>query len=52
MGEERKVCKVLGKGKPDGKRVLGRPKNRWEDGIRIDLSEIGGGGGLDSVGSR
>jgi hypothetical protein len=40
MGEERKVYKVL-VGKPDGRRSLGRPKHRWEDGIRMDLREIG-----------
>jgi hypothetical protein len=40
MGKERKVCKVL-VGKPEGKRPLGRPRRRWEDGIRMDLREIG-----------
>jgi hypothetical protein len=40
MGEERKVYKVL-VGKPEGKRPLGRPRRRWEDGIRMDLTEIG-----------
>jgi hypothetical protein len=40
MGEERKVYKVL-VGKPEGKRPLGRPGRRWEDGIRMDLREIG-----------
>jgi hypothetical protein len=40
MGEERKVFKVL-VGKPEGKRLLGRPRRRWEDGIRMDLREIG-----------
>jgi hypothetical protein len=51
MGEERKVYKVL-VGKPGGKRPLGRPRRRWEDGIRMDLREIGlGGDGLDSTGS-
>jgi hypothetical protein len=39
MGEERKVYKVL-VGKPEGKRPLGRPRHRWEDGIRMDLREI------------
>ena len=24
-----------------GKRLLGRPRRRWEDNIRIDLEEIG-----------
>jgi hypothetical protein len=49
MGEERKVYKVL-VGKPEGKRLLGRPRCRWEDDIRMDLREIGlGGCGLDST---
>jgi hypothetical protein len=43
MGEERKVYKVL-VGKPEGKRPLGRPRRRWEDGIRMDLRDIGVGG--------
>jgi hypothetical protein len=42
MEEERKVYKVL-VGNPEGKRPLGRPRRRCEDGIRIDLKEIGGG---------
>jgi hypothetical protein len=29
---------------PEGKRPLGRPRRRWEDGIRMDLGEIGMGG--------
>jgi hypothetical protein len=41
VGEERKVYKVL-LVKPEGKRPLGRPRRRWEDGIRMDLREIGG----------
>jgi hypothetical protein len=40
MGEDRKVYKVL-VGKSEGKRPLGRPRRRWEDGIRMDLREIG-----------
>jgi hypothetical protein len=43
MGEERKVYKVL-VGKPEGKRPLARPRRMWEDGIRMDLREIGLGG--------
>jgi hypothetical protein len=43
MGEERKVYKVL-VGKPEGRRPLGRPKSRWEDGVRMDLRESGLGG--------
>jgi hypothetical protein len=51
MGEERKVYKVL-VGKPEGKRPLGRPRRRWEDGIRMDFREIGlGGCGLNSTDS-
>jgi hypothetical protein len=32
MGEDRKVYRVL-VGKPEGKRYLGSPRRRWEDGI-------------------
>jgi hypothetical protein len=30
-------------GKPEGKRTLERPRRRWEDGIRMDLGDIGWG---------
>jgi hypothetical protein len=40
MGEERKVYKVL-VGKPEEKSPLGRPRHRWEDGIRMDFGETG-----------
>jgi hypothetical protein len=44
MGEERKLYKVL-MGKTEGMRPLRRPRwCRWEDGIRMDLREIGLGG--------
>jgi hypothetical protein len=42
MGDERSVYKLL-MGKPEGKRPLGRPRHRWEDGIRMDLRVIGWG---------
>jgi hypothetical protein len=42
MGEERNVYKVL-TGKQEGKRPLGRPMRRWEDGVRMDLRKIGWG---------
>jgi hypothetical protein len=42
MREERNVYKVL-MGNPEGKRPLGRPRRRWEDGIRMDLRETGWG---------
>jgi hypothetical protein len=33
---------------PKGRRPLGRPTRRWEDGVRMDLREIGlGWCGLD-----
>jgi hypothetical protein len=44
VGEERKVYRVLAE-KPEGKRPLGRPRRRWENGIRMDLRETAGGGG-------
>jgi hypothetical protein len=28
-------------GNPETKRLLGRPKRRWEDSITIDLTDIG-----------
>jgi hypothetical protein len=43
MGEKRKMYKVL-VGKPEGKIPLVRPRCRWEDGIRMDIREIGLGG--------
>jgi hypothetical protein len=42
MGEKRNVYMVL-MGKPEEKRLLGRPRRKWEDGIRMDLREIGWG---------
>jgi hypothetical protein len=41
-GRGEKVYKVL-VGKPEGKIPLGRPRHRWEDGIRMELQEIGWG---------
>jgi hypothetical protein len=31
--------------KPEGKRPLERPRRRWEDSIKMDFQEVGGGGG-------
>jgi hypothetical protein len=42
MGEWRNVFRVL-VGKPKGERPLERPRRRWEDGIKMDLREIGWG---------
>jgi hypothetical protein len=40
MGERRGVYRVL-VGKPEGKRVLGRLRPRWEDSIKMDLQDVG-----------
>jgi hypothetical protein len=29
-------------GKPEGRRLLGRPRRRWEDNIKMDRQEVGG----------
>jgi hypothetical protein len=42
-GEGKGVYRVL-MGKPGGKRPLGRLRRRWEDNIKMDLQEVGGGG--------
>ena len=44
MGDDRGVHSVL-VGKPEGKRPLGRQRRRWEDNIKMDLREVGGGRG-------
>jgi hypothetical protein len=50
MGEDRGVHRVVGKS--EGKRPFRRPRRRWEDNIKLDLQEVGGGSwGLDGVGS-
>jgi len=28
-------------GKPEVKKLLGRPRRRWEDNIKMDLKEVG-----------
>jgi len=44
MGDDRGVHRLL-VGKPEGKRSLGRLRSRWEDNIKMDLQEVGGGRG-------
>jgi len=44
MGEGRGVHRVL-VGKREWRRPLGRPRRRWEDNIKTDLQEVGGGFG-------
>jgi hypothetical protein len=36
------VCGLL-VGKPEGKGPLGRPRDRWENNIRMDLGGVGWG---------
>jgi len=38
MGEESGVYRVL-VGKPEGRRLLGRPRRRWVDNIGMDREE-------------
>jgi len=40
MEEGRGVYRVL-VGRPEGKKPLGRPRRRWEDNIKMYLTEIG-----------
>jgi hypothetical protein len=40
MGEKRNAYRLL-VGKPEGKRLLGRPRRKWVDNIRMDLGEVG-----------
>ena len=37
------ACYILTAYKPEGKRPLVRPRRRWEDNIKMDLQEVGGG---------
>jgi hypothetical protein len=39
MGERRGENRVL-VGKPEGKSLLGRPRRRWENNIKMDLQEL------------
>jgi hypothetical protein len=38
-GEVRVAYNIL-VGRPEGRRLLGRPRRRWEDNIKINLREI------------
>jgi hypothetical protein len=42
MGEKRNAYRLL-VGKPEGKRLLGRPRCRWVDNIRMYLGDLGWG---------
>jgi hypothetical protein len=39
MGEKRNAYRIW-VGKPEGRRLLGRPRCRWVDNIKMDLREI------------
>jgi len=39
MGERRDVYRIL-VGKPERKRLLGRPRRIWEENIKMDLQEV------------
>jgi hypothetical protein len=39
MGEKRNAYRLL-VGKPEGRRLLGRPRRRWVGDIRIGLGEV------------
>jgi hypothetical protein len=40
MGENMNAHRIS-VGNPEGKRPLGRPRHRWVDNIKMDLTEIG-----------
>jgi len=42
IGDSRGDYMVL-VGRPDGKRLLGRSRHRWEDNIRINRQKVGWG---------
>jgi hypothetical protein len=42
VGDKRNAYRLL-VGKQEGKRILGRPRRRWVDNIRMDLGEVGWG---------
>jgi hypothetical protein len=40
MGEKRNAYRLLVR-KPEGRRLLGRPRRRWLNNIRMNLVEVG-----------
>jgi hypothetical protein len=47
-----KSCTQGFAGKTEGKKILGRPKRRWEDNIKIYFQEMGKWYKLDIFGSQ
>jgi hypothetical protein len=39
LGEGRGVQRFL-VGNPEGKRLLGKPRHRWQDNIKMDLQDV------------
>jgi len=37
----RRAAYMILVGRPEGRRPLGRHRNRWEDNIKMDLQEVG-----------
>jgi hypothetical protein len=48
MGKSRSAYRVL-VGKPEGRSPLGRPRRRWEDNIKMDLTEVERGAWTGSI---
>jgi hypothetical protein len=48
MGEKRGAYRLL-VGQSEGKRLLGRPRHRWEDNIKMDIREVGWGEDMDLI---
>jgi len=44
MGERRGAYRILA-GKPEGRRLLGRPTRKWKNNSRMSFQEGGWGGG-------
>jgi hypothetical protein len=49
-GKRRVAYRIL-MGRYEGRKPFGRPRNRWEDNIKMGLQEMGWGHGLDLSGS-
>jgi len=47
MGVKKYPHRILGGGNLEEKRLIGKPKYRWQNTIKLDLKEVG----LDSTGS-
>jgi hypothetical protein len=48
VGESRGAYTVL-VGKPEGKRLLARPRHRWENNKKMDLTEVEWGAWTGSI---